>query len=306
MGRFIPLLGVNPPATRPKVNVAHPLLPENGGALLLTEPGLVERGWSAGVPGSGARVPNIAKDQARAVITALTDTTADPQFYYGQMTVSGTPRGKIERTSKGGIHSLYRPADETVTTSVLSELHSQLRLSTDYVNWFQLHADDHDFYFSQWYVDTRLPDVSGITNPQAYDTSGGVGSAAAGSGNFLTLFGAEAVQNGDLGKVDPVGGVGVAKRMAVGTTDRVGTNALSYAYMMYSGTGPSPMNNYTVSGYGKRRSRAFYLSYIEDLTVSGRTFAQVNAIDAAAFAAAFGVGGRYAGDTWTNPETWTP
>jgi hypothetical protein len=42
-----------------------------------------------------------------------------------------------------------------------------------------------------------------------------------------------------------------------------------------------------------------YRLYIENLTVSGRTWAEVDAIDYALYQAAFGAGGRFADDTFT-------
>jgi hypothetical protein len=46
-------------------------------------------------------------------------------------------------------------------------------------------------------------------------------------------------------------------------------------------------------------SGVLYRVYLEDFTVSGRTYSEVEAADLAEFATAFGVGGRYAGDTHT-------
>jgi len=48
---------------------------------------------------------------------------------------------------------------------------------------------------------------------------------------------------------------------------------------------------------------SFYELMIENLTKSGRTWEEPNNIDHEAFAAAFGSGGRYAGDTFTSPST---
>ncbi|MCB4842518.1 hypothetical protein LHV18_18025, partial [Providencia rettgeri] len=46
----------------------------------------------------------------------------------------------------------------------------------------------------------------------------------------------------------------------------------------------------------------FYRAYIEDLTVSGRTWDEVNAIDKAMYEKeVISVGGRYFGDTFTAP-----
>lgn len=46
-----------------------------------------------------------------------------------------------------------------------------------------------------------------------------------------------------------------------------------------------------------------YRVYIEDLTVSGRTYAQVDSIDFALWQAAFAAGGKFYGDTYTDPST---
>lgn len=53
-------------------------------------------------------------------------------------------------------------------------------------------------------------------------------------------------------------------------------------------------------------SFALYRIYIEDLKLSGRTFAEVKAIDDAEFEKAFNVGGRFYGDTWSDPATILP
>ena len=53
-------------------------------------------------------------------------------------------------------------------------------------------------------------------------------------------------------------------------------------------------------------SHIVYRIYIEDLNLSGRTFDQVRAIDEAEHAKAFAVGGRFHGDTWSNPATLLP
>lgn len=53
-------------------------------------------------------------------------------------------------------------------------------------------------------------------------------------------------------------------------------------------------------------SRIVYRIYVEDLTLSGRTYEQVKAIDDAEFAKAFAEGGRFYGDTWSDPSAVLP
>lgn len=56
--------------------------------------------------------------------------------------------------------------------------------------------------------------------------------------------------------------------------------------------------------YNKATSRIIYRARIEDLTVSGRTYEEVEAIDFALYTAAFAVGGKFYGDTYTDPTTF--
>jgi hypothetical protein len=53
---------------------------------------------------------------------------------------------------------------------------------------------------------------------------------------------------------------------------------------------------------GKSSSMVIYRFYVEDLTVSGRTYAEVDALDKAMYDAAFAVGGKFYGDTFTDPS----
>lgn len=50
-------------------------------------------------------------------------------------------------------------------------------------------------------------------------------------------------------------------------------------------------------------SQILYAVCLEDLTVSGRSYIEASQMDAALYAQAFGAGGRYASDTFTNPTT---
>ncbi|MCF6764112.1 hypothetical protein, partial [Pseudomonas fragi] len=49
-------------------------------------------------------------------------------------------------------------------------------------------------------------------------------------------------------------------------------------------------------------SRIIYRAYGEDLTVSGRNYAEVEALDYALFLEAFAPGGKFYGDTFTSPS----
>jgi hypothetical protein len=61
------------------------------------------------------------------------------------------------------------------------------------------------------------------------------------------------------------------------------------------------LNAYSTAMGGSTAAPSFilYRFYLEDLTVSGRSYAEVDAIDYALWQTDFGAGGRFAGDTFT-------
>ncbi|MBV6552319.1 hypothetical protein KTN00_15040 [Acinetobacter soli] len=62
-------------------------------------------------------------------------------------------------------------------------------------------------------------------------------------------------------------------------------------------------NQTQVAQKGDIPSFIVYRIYIEDLNASGRTFAEVKSIDDAEFEKAFAVGGRFYGDSWSDPAS---
>ncbi len=304
MGRFISLPGVNPGSAYPKVNALHPLLPD-AGALLLVEPGAPgSLAWPTGVPAQSSVMTNIAATQAKAIIPGSVDAGVSVTMQRGSFLVDSSQRGLIERTSKGGIHSIFRPTDETVTTG-LSNLHSSIRLqfgANSLGSWLELHKNDHKFFFTQWWTDTYTP--AGAS--PVYDTTLAINSFTAGTTNYMLMMRATSNVGWEEFNTPPGSPADGVPRYADAQTTTTPTGApLQEGALFNFGVG-GVINPYNGGGatYGKHRSRAYYLAYIEDLTVSGRTFAQVHAINAAAHASAFGAGGRYAGDTYTNPATF--
>lgn len=309
MGRFIKLPGVNPGTDRPKVDLLHPLLPENGGAMYLIEPGAPgSLGWAAGVPSHAAKIKNIAEAQALATIPGSVAAGVQPYFWRGSMQDgAGVVRGAVERTSKGGLHTIVRPGDEYATTDL-----SNVATSIDFAvgantiqSWINLHKMDHSWFFTEWFIPTRIP-TGGYS--EMYDLIGMMASTTAPSGNYIMTPKISGIAGSNLGLASSGELVQGTPRFVAGASSSMkgdSTKTVNELRAFLTGA-RGGMNSYKGGGssYGLRGSRAFYLAYLEDLTVSGRTFAQVQAINAAAFAAAFGTGGRYANDTYTNPETW--
>lgn len=62
----------------------------------------------------------------------------------------------------------------------------------------------------------------------------------------------------------------------------------------------------TSQALNRSPSVIYYRIYIENLALSGRSYAEVSALDQAEFNKAFAVGGRFYGDTWSDPATVLP
>lgn len=91
--------------------------------------------------------------------------------------------------------------------------------------------------------------------------------------------------------------------------NRYGGTGITTSNDLFIGTGQIPPYSGFIAAnqaHNASPSYALYRIYIEDLSLSGRTFDQVRAIDEAEFIKAFGVGGRFYGDTWSDPATILP
>jgi len=155
---------------------------------------------------------------------------------------------------------------------------------------------DHSYYFSRWDNPTR----TSLNNEPAITLIGSTTS------NGLLMIGSQAnpsnmpaganlIGHYESGTVNATG----KRFMNVGIAAHTGTTTGWASFMMMKGL-IGPYSSLAGSYGNKSPSGIFYRGYFEDLTVSGRTYAQVHALDLAAWTAAFGTGGRYAGtDTTT-------
>lgn len=195
-----------------------------------------------------------------------------------------------ERSSKGGIHAIISQTNNTVNS-----IGFVAKGKTAVHNWLMGNAD-HSYYMSVWDRVTRVA------------TSGGPPQYYAGSPAFNGLFlsnydgaGASLVTTSLGTFLDPNSGFNVTGNRfhAMAESAHAGTITAWEAVVALVGL----YGAYGAAGtYGnKSASRITYRAYIEDLTISGRTYAQVQAADYAAYLAAFATGGRYNGDTYTAP-----
>lgn len=281
MSTFIKIPGVNPPASRPRVDLVDPMLPDEG-ALYLYDPTHPAGAWGGGAT-VGLSIPNVAAASA----AKLTGSALNGTLAKGGTTVTA------RRSSKGGIHLTHPEgaarSGEFVAMDVPSALAAYIQANPT-----------HSYYMSQWTRTTRLASWGG--------TPSFTSTIHINSGSFLaTIFhtpeGANTYPQKNLGADKLLGArttyspplntpalssVGVSGWYGTAPTTSVGMTVRPF---MLGGTG-------AVQAVASSPNLAIYRCYLEDLTVSGRTYAQVGAVDSAQFTeACLTADGRYYGDT---------
>lgn len=283
-----------------------PVLPGQG-ALMLIDPAhslSVANGWSINAaPSIGVHYPNIAQDQGRL---AIGDANADLTTWietldFADTSYGGPAYGFVERTPKGGYHAAFTQRDYN---SIQSFKGFTLGMPGSIKSYFAAAANaSHQFYVSLWSRETRIPPAGSNPHWSAYigkatSITAGVSWGAMDSGGW--------VHNG----------AGTAIIDSYDDGNKLGLRRKSAWANNYAGTwdgGPQGAV-FNIGTYGTENTyldakshsacQVFYRFYLEDLTVSGRNYTEVDALDAAAFADAFAAGGRYADDTVpTDPAT---
>lgn len=245
----------------------------------------------AGVPVTGGLIPNIAHKESAAALSVTDDGLA---AVFANNNISGA-KGLIERTSLGGIHGIVSQnpglangdgATIKLPAAIRSYLYAQ---------------KSHALYFSIWIRTTRK-------------------SADNVSGMFVEFGGGNNTQKMAFFRADSVVGSGASQPNL-----RNGAPGGSVAPFLLNIAPPAGDSNTTATipnagpEWGPAAgtfnaavpswltllpSWVFYRMYVEDLTVSGRTYAQVDAIESALYSKhVLTAGGRYFGDTFTSPST---
>lgn len=259
----------------------------SAGSLLLIDGGHSAGGLSA-TP--GAMLPNIAWETFAGLLGSGTLSTLSPTFEMGG---TGIGCGK-ELTPKGGLHVATQQGGAVTNQNGYrvqrpSALQTYLTANTS-----------HDYYASVWINVTRAASaVSGVGCPILSMTD-----TTSATGNFVAIISTVATGGTNIiGHVETAGynGSGVQRRdiavtQATGTVDDIRQELIHWGAV---GAWASAL----ISAPGNLLSYALYRAYIEDLTVSGRTYAEVSALDQAAYTAAFAVGGRFRSDTLTAAAT---
>ena len=261
---------------------------ESAGSMLLLEPGHPLCGPFP-APSNGLVIPNLFASQFQAV-----SGTADPG---NAISLQGTGLDGIIRmawTPKRGLEGL-------VTATQVNGKGAAVIPSTAWRSWlFTTKAAAHQLYISTWLRPTRHGLWSNFTrfaangsDPLSLTTYQYAGTGTPTSRWRITANPSQIGTN-----VAPVPVVGQPLRASANV---IPANATGWVAPLVL-AGPvwqTPTGVYYSAGASA--SYVFYRLYVEDLTVSGRSYADVDAIDSALHASAFGPGGRYYGDTWTDP-----
>lgn len=255
------------------------------GSLLCVEPGHPTNPWANGVPAHGDSVPNLCASQAQATVgSAVATMTFQNTIAAGE--------GIVERSAKKGLHVAESwtggVSNHRVLLLALASLRSYLDANTG-----------HKLYLSTWGRFTRMPDPSLTT---AINHAAIVGATG-------TRLGVGMVPSGPTLSGTPSSSD--ARRLGF-TVDSTAPGAFqAIAADGVPASGFTTPHGSTVFGVGPAGSSQVHKSagyllwrlYVEDLTVSGRTYAQVKDIDAAYYAQeVLATTGRYYNDTYTAPS----
>ena len=278
-------------ALLPTVPLIDPI--ESAGSLLLTDLTHPKGGWAAGAPANGTKMPNLLGANALSILGSGVADDVKPTILRGAGW-NGTD-GILERTSKGGLHA---GISETVAGG-----NTTFGVALPAALWTYIKSRagaTHDFYLSLWGRRTRVS-TSPSQSVLAALASATVYHMALGS---TTTFGT-APEATIARATPPTNALGAFRRSAA---------AVPHASLSGSNDSSNPHNtsiftigfgagaNQQTGSLSKTGSAVFYRAYLEDLTVSGRTYAQVDAIDALLYDAEVATpGGRYYGDTFTAP-----
>jgi hypothetical protein len=294
MGKILRLNGVSlTDSTAPKI-LERDLI-ESEGSLFLYD-GAHSFGSFAGVWPSNAPVPNVLSNKASLLLgvdQSLLNFVASPYA-----PVAG--KFFVERTPKGGFHGIITQGGSQVAQ------HASALYAPSAIRLHVKNNPTRSFYASLWSTVTRTG-IAGAagqssfhmaqnTTNLAFHFQTGVGSAPFnGSAQSLGIFNAPSTPANDFS----ASATPFNRFASLGWDEQTGTGPGDTNIEFGVGT----FGAWSSLNYNKGPSRIIYRAYLEDLTASGRTFAQVRDIDYALYQAAFAPGGKFHGDTYTNPST---
>lgn len=294
MGKKIVLTGVNfGDTTLPVLPTYDPI--ESTGSLFLFDPSN-GYGTFSGVPVSGSIVPNVVAPIAAAA------TGLSKSLVTGRVVTTGNVTGKfqIERSSKLGVHGMSTQGGSQTAPAYWSlKLHASLK------DYLEANILTHQFYVSSWIRLTRKAITNSAiqsvlhwtqnTSNYAYHTSSGVPTTTPNTNKASNI-------NTVTSDLASAGLIQLAVTGWTGDQQYITNDTEAYQPAFAIGA----VDAWAGSNYNKCDSHILYRAYIEDLTVSGRSYADVAALDLSLFNTAFGAGGRFASDTYSDPAVAVP
>lgn len=212
---------------------------------------------------------------------------------------------KRELTAKGALHFIVSQSFvETISGLAFFGIESNSALQTELFN--KIMSGSPNIYFSIWQRVTRIgQNRAGFYGPMiAYGPNTSNFAFYLQSKKNNIDVGAGSTSESKLG-VSAVQSAALAPNLLKANIKSYGGTGVTASNKLQIGSGVmAPWN--TAISQNESPSFAVYRIYIEDLSLSGRTYEQVKAIDDAEFNKAFGVGGRFYGDTWSDPATVLP
>lgn len=248
------------------------------------------KSWrSTSAPVHGSVIGNLAWKQAAALLGSGTESSLA-----GSMAITaGADEVLMQVTGKGGLHGIS------------SQL-NQEQLDNIYINAPQV---IRDYLMGRLTLDSLFISCWGRITRQAADTRPEImqfGTAASAGTNYSMKFGSAANFPSTPGR-GPV---------LSGSYQQLGNYIRNISRTTFTGTAPSTANALALRilfgsleavWTNKAPSHILYRWYVENLAVSGRTYAEVDALDYALYTQeVLTSGGRYYGDTFNDPATTLP
>ena len=268
------------------------------GSLLLIEPGHPAYSWS-GVPAGGTLLPNLAAESAKSILGSSVEVR--PTWFKGA--AQAASNSIFERSTKGGLHGIVSQTTGGMGAAAVnaSGKGAGVAIPADIIAYLKANPT-HSYYVSLWSNITR---VSGETTAGLMPFLDYIGKKVDPSASYLQYHAS--------GLRRPIAVPPLIAAREPGTPDTLGPSIRTAGVTGFTGTLADVDAGYaaqwgipdtTTRNHLKTPSFVFYRYVLEDLTVSGRTYAAADAADFAAYTAAVTTsGGRYYGDTFTDPAT---
>lgn len=248
------------------------------GSLFLFDPSHSLGGFEGAA--SQTLIPNIAWQEASALMPGET-----AESLAGKVFLNLAP-GEImvERTAKKGVHIVNSLVNQT------ADRNWHIQPSSKIAAYMTANGTTHKFYVSMWLGRTRRGAGPAGSTFHLFNNPGNMFIAPSEGLNGVGRLSYRATDDNS----------GTVPHHRFTNTDINGVTGVPTTFQLGAGM----LSNFSGVTYrNKQNSIILYRAYIEDLTVSGRTYEEVDALDYALYQSAFAPGGKFYGDTYTDPAT---